>query len=92
LFPPQLRPLFACPPAGPRAGGEVRAHASATGKIEPGQSISLLLRPDDVVHDDASQLMAQVSEEGVRGAEFLYTLQLDDGNRVLSLVPSHHNH
>jgi iron(III) transport system ATP-binding protein len=27
-----------------------------------------------------------------RGAEFLYTLQLPGGGRVLSLVPSHHNH
>ena len=27
-----------------------------------------------------------------RGAEFLYTLRLDSGAEVLSLVPSHHNH
>jgi iron(III) transport system ATP-binding protein len=27
-----------------------------------------------------------------RGAAFLYTLQLPGGGRVLSLVPSHHNH
>ena len=27
-----------------------------------------------------------------RGAEFLYTLKLASGTRVLSLVPSHHNH
>jgi iron(III) transport system ATP-binding protein len=27
-----------------------------------------------------------------RGAEFLYTLRLASGQRVLSLVPSHHNH
>ena len=60
--------------------------------IEPGQSISLLLRPDDVVHDDASPLKAQVVKKAFRGAEFLYTLKLDDGNQVLSLVPSHHNH
>jgi iron(III) transport system ATP-binding protein len=60
--------------------------------IRPGQSISLLLRPDDVVHDDASELRAEVVKKAFRGAEFLYTLQLDDGNQVLSLVPSHHNH
>jgi iron(III) transport system ATP-binding protein len=60
--------------------------------IRPGQPISLLLRPDDVVHDDASALKAQVLKKAFRGAEFLYTLRLDDGNQVLSLVPSHHNH
>jgi iron(III) transport system ATP-binding protein len=60
--------------------------------LMPGQSISLLLRPDDVVHDDASELKAEVMKKAFRGAEFLYTLRLGDGNQVLSLVPSHHNH
>jgi iron(III) transport system ATP-binding protein len=27
-----------------------------------------------------------------RGADFLYTLELPSGRRVLSLVPSHHDH
>ena len=60
--------------------------------IRAGQPVSLLLRPDDVVHDDASPLKAEVVNKAFRGAEFLYTLKLDDGNQVLSLVPSHHNH
>jgi iron(III) transport system ATP-binding protein len=54
--------------------------------------VSLLLRPDDVLHDDASPLKAEVVKKAFRGAEFLYTLRLEDGNEVLSLVPSHHNH
>jgi iron(III) transport system ATP-binding protein len=61
-------------------------------EIRPGQPISLLLRPDDVVHDDESELKAEVVKKAFRGAEFLYTLRLGDGNQVLSLVPSHHNH
>jgi iron(III) transport system ATP-binding protein len=61
-------------------------------EIKAGQPISLLLRPDDVVHDDASVLKAEVVKKTFRGAEFLYTLRLADGNQVLSLVPSHHNH
>ena len=60
--------------------------------IRPGQRVSLLLRPDDVLHDDASPLKAQVTKKAFRGAEFLYTLRLEDGHEVLSLVPSHHNH
>jgi len=31
-------------------------------------------------------------ERVFRGAEFLYTLELPSGRRVLSLVPSHHDH
>ena len=27
-----------------------------------------------------------------RGAEFIYTLELPGGGRVMSFVPSHHNH
>ena len=60
--------------------------------IEAGQHVSLLLRPDDVLHDDDSPLKAEVVKKAFRGAEFLYTLRLADGHEVLSLVPSHHNH
>ena len=60
--------------------------------LRPGQDVALLLRPDDVLHDDASALKAEVVKKAFRGAEFLYTLKLHDGSQVLSLVPSHHNH
>lgn len=56
------------------------------------QSVDVLLRPDDVVHDDASSLQAVVVRKAFRGAEFLYTLQLQSGREVLALVPSHHDH
>jgi iron(III) transport system ATP-binding protein len=54
--------------------------------------LDVLLRPDDVIHDDASEIKAEVVAKAFRGAEFLYTLRLDSGARLLSLVPSHHNH
>jgi iron(III) transport system ATP-binding protein len=57
-----------------------------------GTAVDVLLRPDDILHDDASELQAQVLHKAFRGAEFLYTLQLPGGGRVMSLVPSHHNH
>jgi iron(III) transport system ATP-binding protein len=57
-----------------------------------GEHIDLLLRPDDVVHDDASPTTAKVLARAFRGAEFLYTLELPSGRSVLALVPSHHNH
>jgi len=54
--------------------------------------VDVLLRPDDIVHDDASRMRAEVLHKAFRGAEILYTLRLDSGRKVLALVPSHHNH
>jgi iron(III) transport system ATP-binding protein len=54
--------------------------------------VDVLLRPDDIVHDDESLMMAEVENKAFRGAEFLYTLKLPSGARALSLVPSHHDH
>ena len=57
-----------------------------------GCHVEVLLRPDDVVHDDASAMTAQVVRKAFRGADFVYTLRLDSGQEVLALVPSHHDH
>ena len=57
-----------------------------------GSEVDILVRPDDVLHDDASPLSAEVLHKAFRGAEFLYTLRLPGGSRVFSLVPSHHDH
>jgi iron(III) transport system ATP-binding protein len=60
--------------------------------MSEGAAVDLLLRPDDIVHDDASPWQAEVAAKAFRGADFVYTLRLASGTRVLSLVPSHHNH
>lgn len=57
-----------------------------------GKQVDLLIRPDDIIHDDASTLRATVVHKAFRGAQFLYTLRLDSGQVVLSLIPSHHDH
>ena len=41
-----------------------------------GGSLDVLLRPDDVVHDDAAPTQAEVVHKAFRGAEILYTLRL----------------
>ena len=58
----------------------------------PGTRVDVLMRPDDVVHDDASPVKARVLHKAFKGAEFLYTLALSDGTEVLSAIPSHHDH
>jgi iron(III) transport system ATP-binding protein len=57
-----------------------------------GEPLDVLVRPDDIVHDDLSPWQAEVASKAFRGADFLYTLTLASGTQVLSLVPSHHNH
>ncbi|WP_026296334.1 ABC transporter ATP-binding protein [Aromatoleum toluclasticum] len=57
-----------------------------------GCDVDVLLRPDDVVCDETADMRALVAGKAFRGAEFLYTLQLPSGARVLSLVPSHHDY
>lgn len=54
--------------------------------------VDVLLRADDVIHDDSSALQAEVVRKAFRGAEFLYTLKLPSGQKLLALVPSHHDH
>lgn len=54
--------------------------------------VDVLLRSDDIVHDDASQFKARIVRKSFRGAEFLYTLELASGQELLALVPSHHDH
>lgn len=68
------------------------ACASSCGECGRGCRLDVLLRPDDVIHDDLSDLKGEVIAKAFRGAEFLYTLKLPSGAEVLSLVPSHHNH
>ena len=52
----------------------------------------VLLRADDIVHDDDSPVKAQILRKAFRGSEFLYTLRLQSGETVMAHVPSHHDH
>jgi iron(III) transport system ATP-binding protein len=71
-----LEDVGECPVPGAYAGGEC----------------DVLLRADDIVHDDASPVKARIVRKAFRGSEFLYTLQLESGEQVLAHVPSHHDH
>ena len=62
------------------------------GDNPPTGQVHVLMRPDDVLHDDDSSLTAVVTHKAFRGADILYTLSLPSGGKLLALVPSHHNH
>ena len=69
------------------------SHQNISDKLSgKGRNVDVLIRPDDIVHDDESSLKAKVLHKAFRGAEILYTLRLPGGSTALSLVPSHHNH
>lgn len=70
----------------PLCHGMESCDANAQGQVD------VLLRADDVVHDDSSPLQAEVVRKAFRGADFLYTLKLPSGQQLLALVPSHHDH
>ncbi|MGD2187563.1 MAG: ABC transporter ATP-binding protein [Desulfobacterales bacterium] len=48
----------------------------------------VLIRPEDIIHDDASDFKAKILKKHFRGANILYTLQLPSKDVVLALVPS----
>ena len=62
------------------------------GGLADGAAVHVLIRPDDIVHDDASGLRAVVEKKQFRGAEFLYHLRLESGETVHCFAPSHHDH
>ena len=64
--------------------------ANQTG--EGAQACDVLLRADDIVHDDAALVKAEILRKAFRGSEFLYTLRLQSGETVMAHVPSHHDH
>lgn len=69
---------------------ELRGHLPAG--LEPGDPVEVLVRPDDLVHDDQSPRQGKVVERSFRGAHTLYTLELEDGARLPCIAPSHHRH
>ena len=60
--------------------------------LQAGTEVDLLIRPDDVIHDDHSPYTGIVVAKSFRGANFMYTLELDKGIQVFGLAPSHHDH
>jgi iron(III) transport system ATP-binding protein len=82
--------------SGPRVLTPLGALADASECPLPGayanDECDVLLRADDIVHDDEAPVRACIERKAFRGSEFLYTLRLASGDRVLAHVPSHHDH
>jgi len=59
-----------------------------------GDKVVFLVRPDDIIHDDASETLAKVVNRSFQGSHILYELELQHIGRarVLCLALSHHDH
>jgi iron(III) transport system ATP-binding protein len=66
--------------------------APMTDSFADGSSVDVLIRPEDIVHDDDSPCRVQIVGRTYRGPNIMFTLELETGEQVLSLVPSHHDH
>ncbi len=70
--------------------GEIRGKLS--NRFPSGSKVKLLLQPEDLIHDDQSQLKLEVVDRKFRGTNFIYTLKTKNGEHLPVFVHSHHIH
>ena len=57
-----------------------------------GSSVKLLIQPEDLEHDDQSNLKLEVVDRKFRGTNFIYTLKTSSDEKIPVFVHSHHIH
>ena len=57
-----------------------------------GSKVKLLIQPEDLQHDDKSNLKFEVVDRKFRGTNFIYTLKTSTNHLIPVLVHSHHIH
>ena len=60
--------------------------------VDIGTNVKLLLQPEDLQHDDKSNLKFDVIDKKFRGTSFIYTLKTATDNLLPVFVHSHHIH
>ena len=60
--------------------------------LQIGDKVEMLLRPDDILHDDESDFKGKVLQKSFRGSHFLYQVQLESNEQIFCLADSHHDH
>lgn len=54
--------------------------------------VEVLVRPDDLLHDDDSAHQLEIIDKTFRGADFMYVLKINEQQNALCITPSHHDH
>ena len=57
-----------------------------------GSLVKLLIQPEDLEHDDQSNLKLEVVDRKFRGTNFIYTLKTMNNQLIPVFVHSHHEH
>ena len=57
-----------------------------------GSDVKLLIQPEDLEHDDNSNLKLEVVDRQFRGTNFIYTLKTENNLTIPVFVHSHHIH
>ena len=57
-----------------------------------GSKVKLLIQPEDLEHDDQSNLQLQIVDRKFRGTSFIYTLETPSKRLIPVFVHSHHIH
>jgi len=70
--------------------GRIAGRSPCAGSV--GDTLDVLVRPDDIVPDDLGGISATIVRKAFKGADILYTLRTSEGVQVLSLFPSHADH
>ena len=61
-------------------------------KYKKGTAVKLLVQPDDLEHDDKSDLKLEIIDRKFRGTNFIYTLKTQNADLIPVFVHSHHIH
>jgi len=61
-------------------------------KFAKGSIVKLLIQPDDLKHDDQSNLKLEVIDRKFRGTEFIYLVKTKNNDLIPISVDSHHGH
>lgn len=67
-------------------------HSTLPHNFVTNQSVDILVRPDDLLHNDESSFMGVIVSKRFRGSHFLYRVELPSKQCLFCLASSHHNH
>ena len=70
--------------------GLIKGNFVNTHKV--GSEVKLLLQPEDLEHDDTSNLQLEVVDKKFKGSSFIYTLRTNSKKLISVFVHSHHIH
>jgi len=77
-----------------RVHTEIGSASIAASSSITSEQVETLIRPDDILlaEDSESSFSAEIIDKAFRGAEYLYTLKLPSGHKLLALCASHKNY